>query len=248
MASEILYRVKSYYNDISVIQEGTILTLYAPDTYKQTEIDLNNLPFSNLEYARHILLSLTFCPHPKSILILGLGGGSIPMMFHHICKKADIDVVEIDPEMAAIAEQYFHFRTSSRLHLHIDDASLFVNRSSKQYSLIVMDAYIGNDLSDSLTSKHFFSEISRLLSNNGIFIANVMKMYQKKYQKALKKNGFHKKNIYVLHGTKSRNVLFFASQYIDFSQKILSLHGERVQKRIPSDIRVMKLIKKLKHP
>ena len=248
MEKEVLYRTKTAFNDIWVTKEGNILTLYSPSSYKQTAINESNPFIPHLEYARNTILGLVFYPAPESILVMGLGGGSIPMMFHNICKQTHIDVVEIDPEIVEIAKKYFHFNTSSRLQFHIDDASLFVKKSNERYDLIIMDAYIGNKLPRSLTTAKFFSEINRLLSLNGTFIANVVRKNRREFQKLLKKNGFENKDVWLLPGIRSRNTVVFASRGAHISKKELLLQTDRVQKDFPFDFQLINLTRRLKHP
>ena len=102
-ARKILYQSKSKFNDILVTQEGNILTLYSPPRTRQTTIGTLNSTSSHLEYARNILLGLVFTLNPKNILMMGLGGGSIPMMLTNFNKLLFIDIVEIDPEIADVA-------------------------------------------------------------------------------------------------------------------------------------------------
>lgn len=246
MKKKVLYRAKTAFNDIWVAKEGNILTLYSPSSFKQTAINESNPFIPHLEYARNMILGLVFYPDPKSILVLGLGGGSIPMMFHNICKETHIDVVEIDPEIAKIAKMYFHFNTSPRLQLHIDDSYLFVKKSNKCYDLIILDAYIGNKLPRSLYTTYFFEEVKRLLSLNGIFIANVMGKDKRRYQKLLKKNGFEHKGIWLLPCTRPRNIVVFASRGAHISKKGLFLQTDRLQKDFSFDFQLMNLTKKLK--
>lgn len=246
MKKKVLYRTKTAFNDICVTKEGDILTLYSPSSFKQTAINESNPLLPHLEYARNTILGLVFYPAPGSILVMGLGGGSIPMMFHNICKQTHIDVVEIDPEIVEIAKKYFHFTTSQRLQLYIDDASLFVKKSNKRYDLIIMDAYIGNKLPGSLTTTEFFNEIKRLLSLDGIFIANVMRKSQRKFLRLLKKNGFENKEIWLLPCIRSRNIVVFASRGAYISKKELLFQTDRLQRDFPFDFQLINLTRRLK--
>lgn len=246
LKKKVLYRKKTAFDDICVEKEGNILTLYSPSSFKQTAINESNPFLPHLEYARNMILGLVFYPHPKSILVMGLGGGSIPMMFHNIYKQTHIDVVEIDPEIAEIAKKYFYFNTSPGLQLHIDDASLFVKKSNKRYDLIIMDAYIGNKLPRSLTTTEFFNEIKRLLSPDGVFVANIMGKSQRKFQRLLKKNGFENKEIWLLPCIRSRNIVVFASKGAYISKKELLFQSDRVQRDISFDFQLINLVRRLR--
>ncbi len=50
---------------------------------------------------------------PKRVLIVGLGGGTIPMALREILPQAQVDVVEIDPAVTKVARDYFGFRADT---------------------------------------------------------------------------------------------------------------------------------------
>ena len=127
---EILFQKQTRFNNLTVIRKRNIITLWSGGN-KQTEIDVDNPLCTRLEYSRNFFLSLAFQPDPRSILALGLGGGAIPSLLHSILEKSIIDVVEIDPEMPAIARKYFCFSISERLRLFIDDAYFFIRDTKK---------------------------------------------------------------------------------------------------------------------
>ena len=106
---KILYQSKTKFNDLLVVQESNLITLYSPPTIRQTAVDVDNAAMSHLEYTQNILSGLVFTQNPETILVLGLGGGAIPMMLTNVNKLFSIDIVEIDPEIASVAQKYFHF-------------------------------------------------------------------------------------------------------------------------------------------
>jgi len=248
LKEKVLYRAKTAYNDIWVTKEGTTITLYSPSSYRQTAINERNPFIPHLEYARNTILGLVFYPAPQSILVLGLGGGSIPMMYHNFCTQTHIDVVEIDPEIAVIAKTYFHFITLPSMQLHIDDAYNFVKKITKSYDIIILDTYIGNEFPRSLSTTEFISELKRLLSTNGILIANVISSRLMYFKKMLKKNGFMHNGIWLLPGTRSKNIVVFASNKRNISKDDLFQQTQRMLKDFPYDFQLMNLIRKLIRP
>lgn len=58
---------------------------------------------------------------PLALLVVGLGGGSLPLFVHDHFPKSCIDAVEIDPSMLEVATQWFGFSQSSRMKVHIAD-------------------------------------------------------------------------------------------------------------------------------
>ena len=63
-----------------------------------------------LDYTRTLMGFLLFDPRPRSILMVGLGGGSLAKYCHRHLPQADITVVEINPHVIALRERFHHGR------------------------------------------------------------------------------------------------------------------------------------------
>jgi spermidine synthase len=241
----VIFQKQTRFNDLTVIRKRNIITLWSGSN-KQTEIHANNPLCTRLEYSRNFFLSLAFHPDPASILVLGLGGGAIPSLLHSILEKAVIDVVEIDPEMPAIAKKYFYFSISERLRLFIDDAFFFIRDSQKNYDIILMDAYIENQIPETVDSTAFFAEAARVLAPNGIFVANLMTVNKEHFENIIERMSGVFKDIRVLPGITSTNSLVFAAR-----DKILKPKVQRktktLTKKIPFDLKVHKLLGQLEN-
>ena len=242
---EILLQKQTRFNDLTVIRKRNIITLWSGGN-KQTEIHVNNPLCTRLEYSRNFFLSLAFHPDPGSILVLGLGGGAIPSLLHSILEKSIIDVVEIDPEMPAIAREYFYFSISERLRLFIDDAFFFIRDSKKNYDIILMDAYIENQIPETVDSTAFFVETARVLAPGGIFVANLMTANKEHFENRLERMSGIFKDIWLLPGEISTNTLVFASR-----DKILKPgiqeKTKTLIKKIPFDLQIHKLLAQLEN-
>ena len=70
------------------------------------------------EYTRMMLGALYLEPEPHRILIIGLGGGTLPRALERLLPEAQIDVVEIDPAVVRVAQQYFGFHTGCARACH----------------------------------------------------------------------------------------------------------------------------------
>ena len=57
-------------------------------------------------YAKMAMASVLFAPDPKNILIIGLGGGTLPMAFHRLFAGASIHAIEIDTAVIKVAKKY----------------------------------------------------------------------------------------------------------------------------------------------
>ena len=84
---------------------------------------------------------------PASVLLLGLGGGSVP----HIVRKelhisAPITAVEIDPTMIALGRTHFGLDRIADLKIVEADAIMHVHADRQRYDLVVVDLFEDLDL------------------------------------------------------------------------------------------------------
>lgn len=61
------------------------------------------------------------------VLVIGLGGGSLPLFIHDYFLQSCIDVVEIDPDVLDVAIRWFGFSPGDRLKVHIADGLTYIS-------------------------------------------------------------------------------------------------------------------------
>jgi spermidine synthase len=136
------------------------------------------------EYARMMLGALYLRPDPHDILIIGLGGGTLAHTLEKLLPQAQIDVVEIDPAVLRVAEQYFSFQPAERVHVTIEDGRAYVRRmlrGNKRYQLIMLDAYERQYIPEHMLTREFLTEVRSLLTADGVVAANTFsssRLYQ----------------------------------------------------------------------
>lgn len=121
--------------------------------------------------------------HRQSFKTLFLGGGgyTFPRFIDAKYPQAKTDVVEIDPEITRVAENYLGVSKTSRIRSFNEDGRWFVMNHKEQgsYDFIFGDAF--NDLSIPfhLTTKEFTMQLKRLLKPDGLLLANVIDSFKK---------------------------------------------------------------------
>lgn len=178
---ELVCRKNSLYTGIFVYQQDSIVTLrfgMRTSVAIQSQIDTQNLRQHMLEYTEMSFCGLLYKPDPNSVLVLGQGGGVIPREIHYYYPNALIDVVEIDPEIPAIAQRYFSFVPDEKMRVHVDDGRLFIKKKllkepGLKYDWIILDAFNGDYIPFHLMTKEFLQEVKEILADGGVVVANV---------------------------------------------------------------------------
>ncbi|HEY5626356.1 MAG TPA: fused MFS/spermidine synthase, partial [Nitrospira sp.] len=126
-----------------------------------------------LPYSQLMVASLALVPEPKRGLILGHGGGSIAKWLAARWPELELDIVEFDPVVVRMAEEYFSYRAPPRHHVHVRDARAFLNHTDDVYDLIWVDAFARHMIPFHLTTKEFYSELRAHLTPQGVLAVNL---------------------------------------------------------------------------
>ncbi|HEY6548298.1 MAG TPA: fused MFS/spermidine synthase [Vicinamibacteria bacterium] len=125
-------------------------------------------------YTRYYRLIDAFCPRVERALVLGAGPFSVPKALLAGDAGVVVDVVDIEPDLLPLAERFFGFEKSPRLHNHVTDARGFLQRTRERYDLIFMDVYYSITIPVHLTTREYFELARERLSEDGIVVANVL--------------------------------------------------------------------------
>lgn len=168
--SERLYNFKSEFQKIEIYQTeafGRILVL-----------DGNIVCAEEDEYVYHEMIAHVPAfahPNPKKVLVIGGGdGGTVRELLRH--KNIEqIDLVEIDKNVIAAAQEYLPNLASSlnekQVNIKIEDGVKFVkNCNSEIYDIVIVDSDDPVGPGEGLFSKDFYTGIDRILNADGIMI------------------------------------------------------------------------------
>jgi spermidine synthase len=144
---------------------------------RQSCINLNDPKHFALNYTRMALGGMLFTGDrkPQRVLIVGLGGGTIPSALREILPDAQIDVAEIDPAVTRVAKEYFAFRTDPKLEVFEMDGRVYVKRAireGRKYDAILLDAFDQEYIPEHLLTQEFLEEVKSLLAPGGVLVGN----------------------------------------------------------------------------
>lgn len=127
------------------------------------------------EYTRMMASALLAKPEPRSILIIGLGGASLPIALHNTLPDAVIDTVDIDPAVVRVARKYFGYQTGPRQRVFIEDGRKYIEsarREGRTYDIIMLDAFDTDYIPAHLLTVEFLQEVRLALAPGGLVVAN----------------------------------------------------------------------------
>jgi spermidine synthase len=178
-AMNTLHIEKSLYREVLVYeQDGERCMCFTRECRigRQSCIVLKDPHRFALNYAQMMMAGALFTgAPPKRVLIVGLGGGTLPMALAEVLPEAQIDVAELDPAVTRVAKQYFGFKDGPRMTVHEMDGRVYVKRAGregKKYDLILLDAFDHEYIPEHLLTKEFLTEVKALLTPEGVLVAN----------------------------------------------------------------------------
>ncbi len=128
-----------------------------------------------LEYGNYYHLLKHFKPDFQNTLLIGGAGYTFPREYLKKYPAAQMDVVEIDPQMTAIAKKFFRLQEYPHLNIIHQDGRVFLNQTgANKYDVVLMDAF-GSLFSVpfQLTTVEAVRNISRVLKEDGVIIFNL---------------------------------------------------------------------------
>jgi len=162
------------YDKPFVLEEDGSRSLHFTRAFVQSEMRLDDPNALTFAYTRKMMGFLLFLHDPRSILMLGLGGGSLAKYCHHHLPLARITAVEIDPHVLAFRDQFLIPPDDSRFHVHLGDAAQYVAASEEQAYVILLDAFDQQGIAPSLCSREFYMDVRDALTPKGVMVTNLV--------------------------------------------------------------------------
>ena len=176
--AEAIHEERSKYRDITVTQVGDrrclLFNVHRGDR-NQTCMMVEDRDLLVFDYTRMSFAGLLIKQDPEDILVIGLGGGSIPMTFADLFPNAKIDVVEIDEAVVRVAEEYFNYSDTDNMTVYVDDGRPFIKRAGirgQKYDYIVLDAFSGDYIPEHMLTLEFLEEVKTIMREDGVLVAN----------------------------------------------------------------------------
>jgi spermidine synthase len=139
----------------------------------QSRMQIKNPDALDLEYTRTMMGFLLFNPQPRNMAMIGLGGGSLAKFCYRYLPKTHIQVVEINPHVIALRDEFRVPANNERFTVVRGDGAKFVRSSTSRFDVLIVDGFDSHGLPSSLSSQRFYEDCFDTLQPDGIMVANL---------------------------------------------------------------------------
>lgn len=139
----------------------------------QSRMDLRDPHALDLEYTRTMMAFLLFLPEPKRIAMIGLGGGSLAKFCHRFLPGTQIHVIEINPHVIALRDQFHVPPDSPRFRVIAGDGAHYVRYRATRCDVLMVDGFDSDGLPGPLCSQRFYDDAYEMLQPGGLMVANL---------------------------------------------------------------------------
>jgi spermidine synthase len=164
--------------DIQVSESAGVRYLHFGSHWIQGAMRVARPWVLELDYTREMMAALLLRPDPawpRSALLIGLGAASLTKFLHRHRPEAKLTVVEIEPDVIAVARAHFKLPDADeRLRILIDDGAAFVATTRQRFDLILVDGFDEKARTGMLDTLPFYLNCAARLSDSGLLVANLL--------------------------------------------------------------------------
>lgn len=153
---------------------GRVLLL---DNLRHSYVDLSDPTYLEFRYTQLFaaVVDATIPAGPVEALHVGGGGFTFPRWLAATRARSESTVLELDPDVVAVARERLGLETGARLRVRTGDARLNIgDEADDSFDLVVGDAFGGLSVPWHLTTVEMVAEIARVLRADGVYVLNVI--------------------------------------------------------------------------
>jgi spermidine synthase len=197
----------------------------------QSEMRLSRPDDLVLSYARAMMCFVLFHPQPEHIVMVGLGGGSLAKFCYRYLPHCRITVLELNPQVIALREQFAIPRDNARFRVIEADAVDYMRKLDNSADVLLVDGFDADGLPPPLGSAAFYADCRRALRPGGVMVTNIFS-YDPHYGAMLRRlRHTFQGRICWFRGIAGNNRILFAvkdgkpSPALAMQQKVARTHG-----------------------
>ncbi len=177
-----IHRCYDEHGPITVLDDGNKRYLAFGEGDEQS-CQLKSAPFQlQHDYTQAMLLVLLFTK-PRSMILLGVGGGTIVSALHQFLPNMTMHLVELRPKVLDVAYKYFQLPRDKRVSVSLEDASEFLESSEvAKADLLFSDLFGSEGLDLQQTQSWFIERCAQLLNDDGWLVLNCWQIHKGEHE------------------------------------------------------------------
>jgi spermidine synthase len=169
-----IHRARDLDASVEVSEQDGLRSLHLGSTTVQSTMRVDDPVELVLSYTRAMMAFLLFHPVPRHVIMIGLGGGSLPKFAYHRLAGTRVTVVERDPRVLSVARGFFEVPPDDhRFAILVGDGAEYVRGHPASCDVLVVDAYDGESQVEALATEAFYADAHAALERDGVLVANL---------------------------------------------------------------------------
>ncbi|NCU38114.1 hypothetical protein EOL96_03615 [Candidatus Saccharibacteria bacterium] len=156
------------------VGERTLRLLATGPGGKQSGVYMDNPGELAFWYTQQMAAAVELQPEAGRIAVLGGGAYTLPMYLANKYPDTQIDVVEIDPQLLAIAKEHFGFRELPNITVYAEDARTFINRMQNTYDIVLVDVFGDDSIPLSMLTAEYGNALGSAVRSDGVVVLNAI--------------------------------------------------------------------------
>ncbi len=175
--------IEKHIEIVDKIEDGRAVRLLLYDGVRESGMFLDKYGDRDplFYYMRTLKIAFDHYKGLDNMLLIGGGGFVLPKIYLNGHPERKVTVVELDPGYVELAKRFFFLDTNDkRIKIVISDGESYIAEQAhklapfEKFSLIVYDAYIGENPDTGILSERSMREAKKLLTPDGIYAFNMI--------------------------------------------------------------------------
>lgn len=162
-----------------------------------------------VDYTRTMLGALVLVPRPRSIGMVGLGGGSQAKFCYRHLPDARIEVVDNNAQVIALRRKFRIPDDDARFHVFLDDGARWLKAGRAHFDLLLVDGYDLSGIPAALSSQQFYDDCRAALTEGGVMAVNLYCDDTQRHIDRLR-HSFGRRHVAVVEETRQTNCVAWA--------------------------------------
>jgi len=172
--AELYERIRSgTYDKPYILEDGDLRHLCFGLDHVQSVMRISDPYALDLAYTQQMMAFLLFNGQPRRIVLIGLGGGSLAKYCYRYLPGARLTVVESDPDVIALRDEFLIPRDDFRFSVVCSDGAEYLAGLRRGVDVLLVDAFDRDKIPSSFADRAFYHSAHRCLCSTGVFVMNL---------------------------------------------------------------------------